>query len=75
MSYQHLSHIKHRISLTGEQIALLRDRLVPIAPIDYDLPSYAILRGLARLSHSCRSASDRVCHRSTHLVNMWRLNS
>ncbi|MBA7633162.1 hypothetical protein ES703_40724 [subsurface metagenome] len=28
--------------------------------------------GLAALSHSCFSATDRVCHRSTHLLNIWR---
>ncbi|MBA7573985.1 hypothetical protein ES708_15786 [subsurface metagenome] len=54
MSYKYLSHIKHRMTLTGEEIALLRDRLVPIAPIDYDLNSFSILRNLyGRLDHYC----------------------
>ena len=61
MPYQHLSHIKHRLTLSGEEIALLRDRLVPIAPIDYDLHSYAKLRGLyGRFDHYC--LTDEIEH-------------
>ena len=46
MDYQQLSAIKHRITLTGEEVALLRDRLVPISPLDYDLRSFSLLRNL-----------------------------
>ena len=37
---------KYRLSLTVEELIALRDRLVPIVPIDYDLHTYAILRDL-----------------------------
>lgn len=46
MPYKDLRNIVHRIKLTGEDVALLKDRLVPIAPSDYDLHDYAILRHL-----------------------------
>ena len=37
---------KHQVTLTDEELKALSDRLVPIAPIDYDLQTYAILRNL-----------------------------
>ena len=44
--------MKHRITLTTEEITALRDRLVPISAYDYDLHTFAILRNLyGRLDH------------------------
>ncbi|MBA7569802.1 hypothetical protein ES708_11543 [subsurface metagenome] len=43
---------KHRITLTEEELEALRDRLVPVSPLDYDLHTYAILRDLyGRFDH------------------------
>lgn len=43
---------KHNLSLTIEELTILRDRLVPISPMDYDLHAYAILRDLyGRIEH------------------------
>ncbi|MBA7576070.1 hypothetical protein ES708_17907 [subsurface metagenome] len=36
----------HRVTLTDEELQALADRLVPICPADYDLPTYSILRSL-----------------------------
>jgi len=38
--------MKHRVTLTDEELKALCDELVPITPNDYDLKTYAILRGL-----------------------------
>jgi len=46
VEYSHISHDKHHIALTGQDIALLRDRLVPISPMHYNLAEFAILRDL-----------------------------
>ena len=52
MEYSHLTHDKHHIALTGQDIALLRDRLVPISPMDYNLAEFSILRHLyGRFDH------------------------
>ena len=37
---------KHRVTLSDDELVALRDRLVPIAPADYDLHTYSILRDL-----------------------------
>lgn len=42
----------HTLRLSDEEIEALKNRLVPIAPIDYDLETYALLRELyGRLEH------------------------
>ena len=38
--------MKHRVTLTDEELQALADRLVPIIPADYDLKTFALLRGL-----------------------------
>ena len=43
---------KHQVTLSDEELKALKDRLVPISPIDYDLKAYAILRNLyGRFEH------------------------
>lgn len=37
---------KHRVTLTDDELRALMGRLVPITPNDYDLETYATLRGL-----------------------------
>jgi len=37
---------KYRISLSEKELKVLRDRLVPICPMDYSLEDFAILRDL-----------------------------
>ena len=44
--------MKHRLTFTTRELELLKDRLVPISPMDYDLESFSILRSLyGRLDH------------------------
>ena len=38
--------MKHRVTLTDEELEALSGRLVPITPTDYDLKTYALLRSL-----------------------------
>ena len=38
--------MKHRVTLTDEELQALADRLVPITPSDYDLKTFSILRSL-----------------------------
>ena len=38
--------MKHRVTLSDEELKALLDRLVPISPANYDLKTYAILRNL-----------------------------
>ncbi|MBA7570669.1 hypothetical protein ES708_12422 [subsurface metagenome] len=38
--------MKHRVTLTDEELQALADRLVPISPSDYDLKTFSILRSL-----------------------------
>lgn len=38
--------IKHKVTLTNKELEALQGRLIPIAPTDYDLETYAILRNL-----------------------------
>jgi len=50
----------HRVTLTDEELQALADRLVPIRPIDYDLPTYAILRDLyGRFTHLLAQSEAR----------------
>jgi len=43
---------KYRITLTEKELKVLRDRLVPIRPVDYSLEDFTILRNLyGRLDH------------------------
>lgn len=37
---------KHTLRFTTEELIALRDRLVPISAMEYDLHTYAILRDL-----------------------------
>lgn len=38
--------MKHRLTLTVEELAILEERLAYVKPVDYDLRSFALLRGL-----------------------------
>ena len=38
--------MKHKVTLSDEELKALLGRLVPIAPSEYDLKTYAILRNL-----------------------------
>lgn len=52
MAKQIFTGKKHRITLTDQELEVLRDRLVPISPDDYPLNEYATLRDLyGRFEH------------------------
>jgi len=38
--------VKHRITLSDEEIAIIETRIEKVTPVDYDLHTYALLRNL-----------------------------
>lgn len=44
--------VKYRYAFTIEELRVMRDRLIPVSPMDYDLKTYAIIRDLyGRFAH------------------------